>query len=62
MESKVIEDAIAKVRGNGFYSGATERRLRRIVANLRVCGISCDLMIAEIIMDFWATVSVEYDE
>lgn len=56
-----IEEAISEVKGDGFWCGATETRLRELVGMLKNHGL-CDSAVIVTINDFWTLVSAEYGE
>lgn len=55
--SKVIEDSINTVKGDGFWCGATILRLRVLITALIK-----DETIAATVLGFWTTVEAEYGE
>lgn len=59
--SAEIENAISKVKGGGFWCGATEVRLRKLVGMLKRHDL-CDAAIVITISDFWTLASAEYGE
>lgn len=59
--SKVIEDSINTVKGDGFWCGATILRLRVLITALIKEGVK-DETIAATVLGFWTTVEAEYGE
>lgn len=53
--------AIADVKGSGFWSGATEKRIKRIASTLLMKGVDEDT-VADIIREFWNIGQTEYGE
>lgn len=53
--------AIADVKGSGFWSGATEKRIKRIASTLLMKGVDEDA-VADIIREFWNIGQTEYGE
>ena len=53
--------AIAHIKGSGFWSGATEKRVKQIAKTLLVKGVD-EETVAEIIREFWNIGQVEYGE
>lgn len=53
--------AIAEVKGSGFWSGATERRIKQIAKTLLAEGVSQET-VADTIREFWSIGQVEYGE
>ena len=53
--------AIAEIKGSGFWSGATEKRIKRIASTLLMKGVDEDT-VANIIREFWNIGQTEYGE
>lgn len=61
MNAPLTTAAIKDIKGSGFWSGATERRFRKIAQNLLVVGVS-DALVAETIREAWSIAQTEYGE
>lgn len=59
--SSVIEKAISKIKGGGFWSNATEIRIRCIIRFMIDSGIE-DERSAKILTDIWQAASSEFCE
>lgn len=53
--------AIADIKGTGFWSGATEKRIKRLASTLLMKGVD-EETVAETIREFWSIGQVEYGE
>lgn len=53
--------AIADIKGAGFWSGATEKRIKAIAKTLLMKGVD-EETVAEIIREFWNIGQTEYGE
>lgn len=56
-----VQAAIADVKGAGFWSGNTEKRIKKIAKNLLDSGASEDA-VADAIREFWSIGQTEYGE
>jgi hypothetical protein len=59
--SKEIEAEIARLKGSGFWSSATEARLRRFIMSLADFGLT-DVAVVYVVSAAWTMVSAEYGE
>ena len=52
---------IVEIKGSGFWSGATEKRIKQIASTLLMKGVDEDT-VANIIREFWNIGQTEYGE
>jgi hypothetical protein len=56
-----VSAAILEIKGFGFWSGATEKRIKRIARTLLAKGVG-EETVADIVLEFWNIGQTEYEE
>lgn len=61
MTTPAVEEFVSKMRRGGFWSRATERRLRETIAKLKALGLR-ESEAFQVIESIWMMVAAEYEE
>ena len=61
MNAPLTATAIKDIKGSGYWSGATERRFKKMAQALLDAGVS-DALVAETLRESWSIAQVEYGE
>ena len=61
MTTPAVEDFVSKMKRSGFWSQATERRLRDMIAKLKILGL-LESEVFQVIEEIWLMVAAEYEE
>lgn len=61
MTTPAVEEFVSKMRRSGFWSWATERRLRETITKLKALGLR-ESEAFQVIESIWMMVAAEYEE